>query len=203
MKKIIIIGNGGHAKSCIDVIESKKEYKIMGIVEKFKKKYFLEKDQYPIIGCDSDLLNLRKKFLYACIGIGQIKDSNIRNKVFRKLKSYNFNLPVIKSVNAYISKKSIIEEGVIIMHSSVINSGVKIGYNCIINNKSLIEHDVTISENCHIAPGAIINGGVKIGSSTFIGSGTVIKENVKIGKNCIISAGKFVKNNINDKVFLR
>ena len=31
MKKIIIIGAGGHAKSCIDVIEKSKKYKIIGL----------------------------------------------------------------------------------------------------------------------------------------------------------------------------
>jgi FlaA1/EpsC-like NDP-sugar epimerase len=31
MKKIIIIGAGGHAKSCIDVIEKSKNFKIIGL----------------------------------------------------------------------------------------------------------------------------------------------------------------------------
>ena len=34
MKKIILIGAGGHAKSCIDVIESTKQYKIQCLLEK-------------------------------------------------------------------------------------------------------------------------------------------------------------------------
>jgi FlaA1/EpsC-like NDP-sugar epimerase len=39
MKKIILIGGGGHSKSCIDVIENENKYKIVGIVD--KKKFFL------------------------------------------------------------------------------------------------------------------------------------------------------------------
>ena len=36
MKKIILIGAGGHAKSCIDVIESlNKKFKIAGLIEKY------------------------------------------------------------------------------------------------------------------------------------------------------------------------
>ena len=32
MKKIILIGGGGHCRSCIDVIESTKMFKIIGII---------------------------------------------------------------------------------------------------------------------------------------------------------------------------
>ena len=39
MKKIIILGDGGHAKSCCDVIELEKKYKIIGLItNKIKKK---------------------------------------------------------------------------------------------------------------------------------------------------------------------
>ena len=33
-KKIIIIGGGGHAHSCIDTIEQSNKFKIIGIVDK-------------------------------------------------------------------------------------------------------------------------------------------------------------------------
>ena len=38
MKKIILIGAGGHAKSCIDVIELQNKYKIIGLIDNKKKK---------------------------------------------------------------------------------------------------------------------------------------------------------------------
>ena len=34
MKKIVLIGAGGHAKSCVDIIESSKQYKIQYLFEK-------------------------------------------------------------------------------------------------------------------------------------------------------------------------
>ena len=40
MKKIILIGGGGHCKSCIDVIENGNQYKIVGVNDKKKKKIF-------------------------------------------------------------------------------------------------------------------------------------------------------------------
>ena len=37
-KKLLIIGSGGHAKSCINVIESIKGVKIIGIIDNTKKR---------------------------------------------------------------------------------------------------------------------------------------------------------------------
>ena len=36
MKKIILVGAGGHALSCIDVIEAEKKYKIIGLIDNKK-----------------------------------------------------------------------------------------------------------------------------------------------------------------------
>ncbi len=33
MKKIILIGAGGHVRSCIDVIEQSKKYEIFGLID--------------------------------------------------------------------------------------------------------------------------------------------------------------------------
>ena len=40
MKKIILVGAGGHCKSCIDVIEKEKKFKIIGIIDNKKKVFF-------------------------------------------------------------------------------------------------------------------------------------------------------------------
>ena len=40
MKKIILVGAGGHCVSCIDVIEKEKKFKIFGLVNNEKKKNF-------------------------------------------------------------------------------------------------------------------------------------------------------------------
>ena len=43
MRKIILIGGGGHALSCIDVIEHEKKFKIVGIVDDKLKKEKIHK----------------------------------------------------------------------------------------------------------------------------------------------------------------
>ena len=194
IKKIIIYGAGGHAKSCIEVIESQKKYKIIGLIG---KKHELSKliMGYKVIGTDRDLRTLIKKTKNIIIGIGSIKQNDIRKKIFIKLKTLGFNLPKIIASTSYVSKNAEILEGSIIFHHCFINTGARIGKNCIINSGTIIEHETLISDHCNVATSVTINGNVSIGANTFIGSGSTIIQSIKIGKNSLIPMSSKVKKN--------
>lgn len=190
MKKIILIGAGGHANSCIDVILGTKKYEIICLLEKKISKNFSKYKK--LVFNKKNLLKLKKNNKYAFVCFGQIKNKFSRQKVFESLSKKGFKFPVIISKSSYVSKNSKILDGSIIMQKSIINSNVEIGYNNIINTGSIIEHDVFIGNHNHIAPGAIINGGVTIGNNCFIGSGSIIKQGLNIKNNSFIQAGKVV-----------
>lgn len=185
-KPLILIGAGGHAKSCIDIIENENKYYIFGIIDKSKKKSFMG---YKILGDDDKLKNYNRKIKNVAIGIGQIKDYKKRYKIFDKCKKFGFKLPIIKSRYSQVSKNVNIGEGTLIFHGAIVNSGAIIGKNCIINSNSLIEHDVEVGNNCHISTGSILNGSVKVGDNSFIGSGTIVSHDVNIKAKSFIKFG--------------
>ena len=199
MKKedIVLIGGGGHCKSCIDVIEEEGKFKIVGIVD-FKEKLHQKVFGYEIIAQDEEIKNLVKKCKNFLITMGQIKDAGKRTEKFRQLKSLGVSLPVIISPLAYVSKYADIGEGTIVLHKAFINAGARIGKNCIINTGSIIEHDVVIGDNCHISTNSIINGESSIGEETFIGSNSALSNNIDIVKNTVIGAGSVVLKSINE-----
>ena len=202
MDKILLIGAGGHALSCMDVIETVGQFEIAGLIEKDRE---IKGDNlgYAVIGTDNDLQDLRQKYKNILIAVGQIKAPTIRIKLYQLLKELDFTLPVIISSKAYVSKHAQIGEGTIIMHGAIVNANAKIGKNCIINNRSLIEHDAIIGNHCHIATGAIINGEVNVADETFIGSGVITKQCISIGNSCIIGAGVVLKSNVNSNQVIR
>ncbi|WP_305862887.1 NeuD/PglB/VioB family sugar acetyltransferase [Helicobacter cholecystus] len=181
MKEIILLGGGGHCKSCIDVLENEGKYKIAGIIDDaLYDKGVQEVLRYPLLGKDKDLQNLRKHYQYALITIGQIQSPCARINLYHKLKDLDYILPVIISPLAYVAQNVKISEGSIIMHHALVNTSSRIGKICIINTKALIEHDCIIEDFCHISTGAILNGGCTVGKETFIGSNMSLKHNVKI-----------------------
>lgn len=194
MKKpeIILIGGGGHCRSCIDVIEQENIYKIAGILD-MPEKVGETILGYEIIGSDNDLPKLITQFDNFHITVGQLGSPIIRMKLFELVKTLGGKFPVIVSPNAYVSQHSDIREGTIIMHGAIINVSVTIGCNCIINSQALIEHDALIGDYCHISTAGIINGGVKVGSGTFFGSGAVTKQYISIPEKSFIKANSIIK----------
>jgi len=193
MSKILIIGSGGHAKVCIDLLEESSQFEIAGIVSPDSRKEFCS---YPILGDDKDLKNLKQNFNHALIGIGQIKNPNSRISAFKLLKENGFNLPTIISESSFLSSHSELGEGVVVLRNCIVNRDAKIGSNTIINNMALIEHDVTIGNNCHVSTGALVNGGVEIGNNCFIGSGSVIRQGIKIKDDSFIQANSFIQTDL-------
>ncbi|RXK05024.1 NeuD/PglB/VioB family sugar acetyltransferase [Halarcobacter bivalviorum] len=189
-EKIILIGGGGHCHSVIDVIEQENKYEIIGIVD-IKENIGKKVLNYEVIACDDDLEELFKECNNAVITIGHIESNSVRIKIFNRLKEIGFNLPVIISSLAYVSRYSTIDEGSVIMHHAIINSNTKIGKNCIINTKALIEHDVIIEDNCHISTASILNGQVYVKENTFFGSNAVSKQGIIV--EGFIKAGSLVK----------
>ncbi|MCF8453569.1 MAG: NeuD/PglB/VioB family sugar acetyltransferase [Pedobacter sp.] len=192
MKDLILIGGGGHCKSCIDVIECEGKFSIKGIIDK-KERFGEEVLGYPIIGSDDDIELLSKKVKNFLITIGQIKNVKPRIDAYLSLRSLDISLPVIISPLAYVSKHAHIGEGSIIMHFSQVNASSRIGINCILNSKCLVEHDAIIGDHCHISTGAIINGGVQLGSRSFFGSGAISRQSSYIPDDSFIKANSIVQ----------
>lgn len=188
---LLLIGAGGHARSCIDVIEDESQFAIAGIVGQAHEcggKVF----GYDVLGTDDDLAELRVTIGHALVGIGQIKDPDPRMRAFEALRGVGFSLPSIVSPRAYVSRRATLGLGTIVMHGAVVNAGAVIGNNCIINSLALVEHDVHIGDHSHISTGARLNGAVRIGEGTFVGSGAVLREGIALSARSIVRMGASV-----------
>lgn len=192
MDKIILIGGGGHCKSCVDVIEAENKFEIIGILD-VKEKVGQKVLGYLINGTDAQIERFIADDCYFLITLGQIKTADLRVELFEKLKSLNAKIATVVSPIAYVSKHAEIAEGTIIMHHALINAGVKIGKNCIINTKSLLEHDVIVKDHCHISTGAILNGDVKVQEKCFVGSNATLVQGVELSTGTFIKARSLVK----------
>jgi sugar O-acyltransferase (sialic acid O-acetyltransferase NeuD family) len=182
---ILMIGAGGHTRSCIDVIEQEGRFAIAGLIG-LPHEVGCRVLGYTVLGTDATLPVMLRDFPTAFISIGQIETPEPRRRIFSLLEQIGSDLPVIVSPLAYVSKHATLGAGTIVMHGAVVNAGAVVGRNCIINSLALVEHDVAIADHCHIATAAVINGGVHIGEGTFVGSNSTVRQCVKIGERCLI-----------------
>ena len=191
---LVLIGAGGHAHACIDVIERHGGYQIAGLVG-MPHEMLDQHLGYAVIGTDDDLPELAKTIRYALITLGQIKTYAHRIRLYEQVVALGFQLPTIIAPSAYVSRHATLGSGTIVMHGAIVNAGASVGENCIINTHALLEHDATVADHCHISTGAILNGNTAIGSGSFVGSGSIIKEGLSLGQRCLVGMGLTVRHN--------
>lgn len=202
MNSILLAGGGGHCHSCIDVIESEGRLSIQGIIQPAGA----ADDKvmgYPTVGSDEDLAELIGAGSFVLVTVGQVKTAGPRIRLYNLVKECGGIMPTVISSAAYVSSRSVLHEGTIIMHGAVVNATSEVGRNCIVNSHALLEHDVFIGDHCHISTGARINGGVNIGSGSFIGSGAIIREGVNVGAGAVVGAGQVVLKDVPEGSVMR
>ena len=187
MKRIALIGAGGHAKVIVDLINELNIYKIVGFYDDdITAKLYNITNLGKINNIDSSIENF-------IIGIGNDK---IRKKIFENNK--NLKWVTLIHPSAIVSKNVTIDSGTVVCAGSIIQTDVKIGKQCIINTGCSIDHECVINDFCSICPKATLCGQVQIGTLSFIGANSTIIQCLNIGNNCIIGAGSVIIKNVED-----
>lgn len=189
---LILLGAGGHARACIDVIEQEGRYRIAGLLGAPAELGDVHCG-YKVIGTDDALEQLRSQYQYAFVGIGQIRSPYIRIQVFKQLLGLGFELPAIVAPTAHVSLHAKVGQGSIVMHGAIVNAGASIGSNCIINSRAIVEHDVAVHDHCHVSTGAILNGNVVLGEESFVGSGSIVREGLVVARGSLLSMGTVLR----------
>lgn len=191
MKKLVLIGAGGHSKSVIDSLPN--DVNLIGYIDEYKKGTFFGK---PIFGNSfENVPEYRDCYYFVTIG-----DNGIREMWFEKILDLGLNTINIIDDTALVSRSSKIGKGNFIGKYAIINSDSEIGDNNIINTRSLIEHECKLGNNIHLSTGAVVNGNVEICNNVFLGSMSVCIGQLKVGKNSIVGAGGVVISDIPENV---
>lgn len=198
--KILLVGAGGHARSCIDVLEMA-GWDVAGLVGQ-PREAGTKVLGYAVVGVDADLSSLLGSVSTALVAIGQIESPALRITTFESLRSLGFTLPTVISPLAHVSTHARVGKGSIVMHGAIVNAGATVGDNCIVNSQALVEHDAQVGDHCHISTGSVLNGGVWVGRGCFIGSRAVLRHDIRVGEHCVIGMGSVVRKDCADHTHL-
>ena len=187
--RIVIVGGGGHAKMCLDILKTNRDFTIVGITDP----NLAAGDcvlGIPVIGDDTELEELYADGVrFAVNGIGGVAQPRVRQKFFTMLKEIGFIVPNLIHRSSIVEASVRLGEGNQVMAGAIIGSDVVVGDNCIINSGAIVSHDTALANHVHVAPGAIIGGSVKVGQNALIGMGATIYFGLNIGEECIVTNG--------------
>jgi acetyltransferase EpsM len=185
MKKLILVGGGGHGKVVLDVMSAQGEYELAGVGD---DKYTHYSWQHGIPhGPVADMIKmLEHDDYYLIIAIGSNRNRHaVKNRIGLPEAKY----AVLIHPKAIIGSEVTIGKGSVIMPGAIINYGAHIGQHCIINTGSIIEHENAIGSFVHVSPSASLGGDVTIEDGAHIGLGAKVIEGRRIGSWSTLGAG--------------
>lgn len=188
MKKVIIIGAGGHGKVIADIIRLNGDI-VYGYLDDKRPEVL---PGFHVLGEVEAIRKFAVKDYCFFVAIG---NNHIRQKIMESYPIAEWYAAIHPS--AIIADDVEIDAGVAIMANAVINSGSKIGRGVIINTSSTVDHDNVIGNFAHISPGVHLGGTVHIGDRSWVGIGATVINNIDICDDCIIGAGAVVVGDIN------
>ncbi|MDA1529870.1 acetyltransferase [Bacillus cereus group sp. TH260-2LC] len=192
MKKIALVGQGGHAKVITDILHANIGYKIVAVFDDKYEGLVEEQGIYygPVSSIKETIEEIGFKLV---ISIG---NNTVRKKIVKQLALKETNYETIIHPTAVVSESASIGFGTVIMPKAVINAETIIGNHVIVNTAAVIEHDNQIGDFAHISPNATLTGTIYVDEGTQIGAGAIVIPNRKIGEWSIIGAGATVIHDI-------
>lgn len=195
MKKLILIGDSGHAK----VIEHVAIRAGWSVIAKLDDRYIsISTDSNgQLKGPLSSLSEIIDEETSVLIAIGA---NRVRKLIFDKLELPIEKYALVIDPSAIISEDSTIGYGTCIMPNSVVNPASTIGNHVILNTRCVIEHDNVIKDYVHVSPGSTLTGNVTVEEGCHIGAGATLIPSVNIGSWSIVGAGSTVIRDVENDV---
>lgn len=183
---MLLYGAGGHARVVIDTLLDL-DIEINGIFDDHSD--LVSVNGFDVLG-DYDENEFTEDLMIISVG-----DNLTRRKL--ALKSRHAYGTVVHP-SAICSRHTSLGDGTVILHNTVVQTGVKIGKHCILNTSSSVDHDTELGDFVHISPKVTLCDRVKVGEGTHIGAGATVIPQINIGKWCVIGAGAVITQNLPD-----
>jgi sugar O-acyltransferase (sialic acid O-acetyltransferase NeuD family) len=193
MKKLVILGSGGHAKeivSALDDINARgPAFDFLGFIDPGSPE---RKGQYvcgrPVIGGYEAVPEPSAEISFCC-GIG---DPFARMKECLVAESLGWEPATLIHPAASIAPSSRIGGGTFIGMGSIVGADAIVGVHCSVNVYAAVGHDSSMGDYAVVSPGAMILGGAEIGDLVLIGANAVVHVGRKMGRAAVLGAASFL-----------
>jgi UDP-perosamine 4-acetyltransferase len=192
MARVVIVGNGGHARACVDAWPVEQIGDVVGYVgpesaDVLGLPYLGTDDELPrLAGSDAD---------EAFVALGS---NRVRRLVADRCTAAGLGLATAVAATAHVGRSATVGAGSIVMHRAVLGANVVVGRGSIVNNGATVDHDCVIGDFVHIAPGVNLAGTITVGDGTFVGIGASVVPGIRIGAGVTVGAGAVVIRDIPD-----
>lgn len=197
MKRVLIIGAGGHAQVVADILlraaEAGGDAQPIGFLDDDPELLGARILGLPVIGPLASLGETEHDAVI--VGIG---DNRKRSQIFEELGKKGEEMACAVHPAARLAPDVQLGKGVMVCAGVVVNVGTVVGEGVILNTGCTVDHHNHIEAHAHIAPGAHLGGDVRIGAQALVGIGAAVIPGCSVGEGSVVGAGAAVVSDIPD-----
>lgn len=187
MKRLLIIGSGGHGKVVADAALQSGWNNVVFLDDRAGT--VSEVIGLPVVGALSALRQHASNFNAAVVAIGEAAK---RLELQEECISVGLDIATIIHPSASVSRFAKLGAGCVVLAQAAVNAGSTLGRACIVNTAATVDHDCRLGDAVHLSPGAHLAGGVSVGDRAWLGIGAVVRQGIEIGHDSIVGAGAAV-----------
>lgn len=200
MKKVIIIGAGGHSAEITDyiahynsVLGSEKHLEVLGYIDDNKENYDSYSFVSPYLGTIQNHEVL--EHVEYIMGIANIQ---FRRTIVENFLQKGAKFATLIHPSAIVSPSAIVGEGCVVAHNASIGPKAIIGNFNMLNSRCTIGHDSTVGNFNFIGPQVVLSGFTKVGNNNMFGVNSATIPTIEIGDNNTIAAGMIITKTVKD-----
>ncbi len=150
MKKLLIIGAGGHGQVLAEV----------AMACGYDRVDFLDDRNPCAVGTTDRAEALAGGYDGVVVSIG---NNDLRRTLIQRLQAVDAPIATLVHPRAFVAPSATLGEGSVVLPGAVVNTNARVGKGCILSIGALVDHDATIDDFSHVNAGAVVAAGKSAG----------------------------------------
>jgi sugar O-acyltransferase (sialic acid O-acetyltransferase NeuD family) len=193
VKRVVVIGAGGHGREVADILRAQAETDMIGFVDDNREIHGNDIDGLRVLGDWSWFEGVDRTEIAVVCAVGSPESCR---RLTQRAESLGLSFACAISPLAHISDFARLGEGVTVFPHAVINTGAAVNSQAILNVAATASHDTKIGRYSNINPGAHLAGRVTVGEGCYIGMGASVIQGRSIGAWSVVGAGAVVTRDV-------
>lgn len=193
MKRLLIVGAGGHGRAVAEAVLAAGRYKLVGFVDDAAPGLQMVWD-LPVLGATADLEIYRDCADAAIVAIG---NNRRREALQQRLYAAGFELATVVHPQAMVSPRAVIGAGCAVMAGAIVGTGAQLGGGVIANCGAVVDHDCRVEDFGHLGVNAAMAGGSVLGRNAWMQAGSVLGYGAMVEAGRVLGPGEAFNKTIN------
>jgi sugar O-acyltransferase (sialic acid O-acetyltransferase NeuD family) len=185
LKRLLIVGAGGHGRSVAEAVLAAGEFELVGFVDDAAPSLVKVWD-FAVLGTTADLGRYHVHADHAIVAVG---NNAVRESLCDSLLAAGFELATIVHPRAIVSLRAEIGHGCTIMAGAIVGTEAKLGCGVIVNCGAVVDHNAQVHDYAHLGVNAAMAGGTELGRGAWMQASSVLGYGDKVAAGVVMLPG--------------